>query len=89
MSTDIYMFITHSLDDDIRGNAKYLRKSFIQHGCWDERRIELEIVFLFGSQAQCVEVILDFLIFLRFLTALDSVRYYLTSEVRSLSNRVD
>ena len=89
ISTGVRKFITHSLYGGIRGNAKWLRKSFVQHGCWDERRIELEIVFLFGPQAQCVNVVFDLLILLGLLAALDSVRFCSTGEIRSQSNRVD
>ena len=56
--------------------------SVINHGRWDVRRIELEVVFFFGSQAQCVNVIFDLLILLGFLTPLNGVRYYLADEVR-------
>jgi hypothetical protein len=75
MSTSICRFITRLLYGGIRGNAERLRKSVIQDGSWDERRIELEIMLLFGPQAQCVDVIFDLLILLRFLTAHDGVRY--------------
>ena len=77
VSAGIYRFITHLLYGGIRGNAEGLRKSVIpsQHGSWDERSIELEIVLLFGSQTQCVNVIFDLLILLRFLTAHNGVRY--------------
>ena len=66
-----------------------MRKSVVDHGRWDVRRIELEVVLLVGSQAQCVNVIFDLLILLGFLAPLDSVRYYLAIEVGSQLNRVN
>jgi hypothetical protein len=83
ISTGIYKFNTLSLYDGIRGSAKSLRESIIEHGRWDVRGIELEIVFLVGSQAQCMNVIFDLLILLGFLMPLDRVRYYPADEVRS------
>ena len=82
ISTGIYRFITNLLYGGIIGNTEGLRKSVIQDGSWDERRIELEIVFLFGSEVQCVNVIFDLMILLRFLTSLDGVRLYSTTVVR-------
>jgi len=64
ISTGICKFTTLSLYDGIRGSAKRLRESVVDHGHWDVRRIELEIVFLVGSKAQCVNVIFDLLILL-------------------------
>ena len=83
VSTGICKFTTLSLYDGIRGSAKRLRESVIDHGRWDVRGIELESVFLIGSQAQCVNVIFDLLILLGFLIPLDRVRYYPSDEVRS------
>ena len=65
-----------------------MRKSVIQDGSWDERRIELEIVFLIGSEMQCVNVIFDLLILQGFLTAFDRVGFCIADEIRSQLNRV-
>jgi hypothetical protein len=83
ISTGISKFTTLSLYNGIRGSAKRLRESVIDHGRWDVRGIELEIVFLVGTQTQCVNVIFDLLILLGFLMPLDRVRYYPADEVRS------
>ena len=83
ISTGICKFTTLSLYDGIRGSAKRLRESVIDHGRWDVRGVQLEVVFLLGSQAQCVNLILDLLILLGFLMPLDRVRYYPADEVHS------
>jgi hypothetical protein len=83
ISTGIFKFTTLSLYDGIRGSAKRLRESVADFGHWDVRGIELKVVFLVGSQAQCVNVIFNLLILLRFLMPLDRVRYYPADEVCS------
>lgn len=83
------MVITDSLYGGIRGNAKRLRELLVQDGRWDKRRIELEIVFLFGSQVECINVIFNFRILLRFLYSCDSVLEFCPAdEVRSRLNKV-
>lgn len=89
LSTSIFWFINYLLHGRIIWNAKWLRKSVIQNGRWDRRRIELKIVFLLGKQAQSVNVIFNFLILLTFFAAHDGVRFCPVDEVHSRLNRLD
>jgi hypothetical protein len=82
ISGGIYVLVRRLLDDGVGRYTKRVRKSLIQAGHWNERRIELEIVTLLCAKAQSMDVIFDFLALYGFLTATDKVSFYPTDETR-------